>query len=148
MAEIIAVCRSDQKGTRKKDVGEGFLRENYGILQDAHADENTHRQVSLIAMESINKMRELGLEVGPGDFAENVTTKGLNLVSLPLGTRISLGENAILEVTQIGKECHTPCAIYHQVGMCIMQQEGVFARVIRSGLIKVGDEVRASSLKR
>jgi len=143
MAKIIAVCRSEKKGTRKEAVAEGRLKENYGLSGDAHADLNTHRQVSLLAVESINKMRNLGLDVGPGDFAENLTTEGIELTSLPLGTRLKMGEAAILEVSQIGKECHSGCAIFRQVGKCVMPKEGVFARVIREGVVKPGDEVKA-----
>ena len=116
MAKIVAVCKSGQKGTRKEVVTEGFLNEDYGLVGDAHADCSTHRQVILLAVESINKTRGLCLEVGSGDFAENLTTEGLDLVSLPVSTRISIGKDIILEVTQIGKECHTGCAIYRQVG--------------------------------
>jgi MOSC domain-containing protein YiiM len=138
---VIAVCKSRRKGTRKKDVKMAFLKENYGLIGDAHADCCTHRQVSLLAIESINKMRSLGFDVGPGDFAENITTEGIDVVSLPAGTRLSIGKEVILEVTQIGKECHTGCAIFHQIGKCIMPKEGVFARVIHGGLIKAGDHV-------
>ncbi len=142
MPKIIAVCKSKKKGTKKQDIKEGHLHQNYGLADDAHADCCTHRQVSLMAIESINKMRSLGLDVGPGDFAENLTTEGIDLVSLPVGTEISIGDEVILEVTQIGKECHTKCAIYRQVGQCIMPEEGVFTRVIRGGLVRAGDQIR------
>ncbi len=142
MAKVIAVCRSDKKGTRKQVVADGFLNENYGLVGDAHADCATHRQVSLLAVESIDKMRRLGLDVGPGDFAENITTQGLDLVSLPVGTHLAVGQAVVLELTQIGKECHTRCAIYRQVGQCIMPEEGVFTRVVRQGLVRTGDEVK------
>ena len=142
MSKIIAVCQSKKKGTRKQDVNEGYLHQNYGLADDAHADCCTHRQVSLMAIESIDKMRNLGLEVGPGDFAENLTTEGIDLVSLPVGTEVSIGNDVILEVTQIGKECHTRCAIYRQVGKCIMPEEGVFTRVIQGGTIKAGDLIK------
>ena len=142
MAKIIAVCRSRNKGTKKGAIAEGILREDYGLISDAHADGYTHRQVSLLAMESINKVRSLGFDVGPGDFAENLTTEGIGLASLPVGTYLSVGKEAILEVTQIGKECHTGCAIYRQIGRCIMPKEGVFARVIRGGPVRAGDRVR------
>jgi len=99
MAKIIAVCKSREKGTRKEPVADGILREDYGFIGDAHADCCTHRQLSLLAIESISKMRSLGFDVGPGDFAENLTTKGIGLISLPVGTRISMGEQVILEVT-------------------------------------------------
>lgn len=142
MAEIIAVCKSEEKGTKKEIVAEGILREEYGLLGDAHADCCTHRQVSLLAIESINKMRSLGFSVGSGDFAENLTTEGIDLVSLPVGIHISIGEEIILEVTQIGKECHAGCVIYRQIGKCIMPKEGVFARVIRGGFVRAGDPIR------
>jgi len=141
MAGIIAVCKSDKKGTKKEDVKEGLLKENFGLVGDAHADCCTHRQVSLLAVESIDKMRALGLELSPGDFAENLTTEGIDLVSLPVGTRMSVGKQVVLEVTQIGKECHAGCAIYQQVGKCIMPEEGVFVKVIRGGPVKVGDKI-------
>jgi len=142
MAEIIAVCKSAEKGTKKEIVAEGILREEYGLLGDAHADCCTHRQVSLLAIESINKMRSLGFSVDLGDFAENLTTEGIDLVSLPVGIHISIGEEIILEVTQIGKECHAGCAIFRQIGKCIMPKEGVFARVIRGGFVRAGDPIR------
>lgn len=142
MARIIAVCRSEKKGTRKESVAEGVLKENHGLVGDAHADCCTHRQVSLLAIESINKMRSLGFDIGPGDFAENLTSEGIDLVSLPIGTRLSIGKEAILGVTQIGKECHTGCAILRQTGKCIMPKEGVFAKIIRGGLVKDGDQIR------
>ncbi len=142
MAKIIAVCRSEKKSTKKEAVNEGVLREDYGLVGDAHADCYTHRQVSLLARESIDKMRALGLEVGPGDFAENLTTVGIDLISLPLGTRISIGKEVMLEITQIGKECHTPCAIYRQAGDCVMPKEGIFARVIRGGVIRTEDPIK------
>ena len=142
MAKIIAVCRSRRKGTKKRAIAEGALREDYGLVGDAHANCCTHRQLSLLAVESINKMQSLGLDVGSGDFAENLTTEGIELVSLPVGTHISIGEGAVLEVTQIGKECHTGCAIYRQVGECIMPNEGVFAKVILGGSVRAGDQIR------
>ncbi len=142
MAEIIAVCRSDKKGISKKVIDEGFFKEDYGLIDDAHADSDTHRQVSLLATESIDRMRDMGLDLGPGAFAENLTTEGMDLVSLPVGTRVAVGEDIILEITQIGKECHTRCAIYHQVGHCVMPEEGVFARVIREGSARAGDEIK------
>ena len=140
--KVVAVCRSKQKGTKKEVIGEGILRENYGMVADAHADSNTHRQVSLLAVESIAKMQSLGLDVGYGAFAENITSEGIDLVSLPVGTRLLIGGDIILEVTQIGKECHTRCAIFRQVGQCIMPEEGVFALVIRGGTVKAGDNIK------
>ena len=143
MAKIIAVCKSKEKGTKKEIVAEGVLKADYGLIGDAHADGGTQRQVSLLAVESINKMRGLGFNVGPGDFAENLTCEGMDLVSLPVGTRLSIGKESILELTQIGKECHAGCAIFRQTGKCIMPKEGIFTRVVRGGLVKSGDEVKA-----
>lgn len=140
MAQVVATCISENKGERKTPVPAVTLRENHGIEGDAHAGE-WHRQVSLLAAESIEKMRKLGLDVDSGDFAENITTSGIELVSLPIGTRLTVGET-LLEVTQIGKECHTRCAIYHQAGDCVMPREGIFARVITGGAVRPGDEVR------
>ena len=148
MAKIIAVCRSEKKGTKKKIIAEGELREDYGLAGDAHADGNTHRQVSLLAIESINKILSLGFDVGPGDFAENLTTEGIDLMSLPVGTHISIGDEIILELTQIGKECHSGCAIYRQIGKCIMPQEGVFTKVIHGGLVRAGDTIKVAKGKR
>ena len=137
--QIIAVCLSTSKGERKTPVAAVELREEHGIVGDAHAG-SWHRQVSLLAKESIDKMRALGLDVTAGDFAENLTTEGVDLLALPIGTRLSVGE-AELEVTQIGKECHTRCAIYHQAGDCVMPKEGIFARVLRGGTVRPGDAV-------
>ncbi len=113
-------------------------------MGDAHAASDTHRQVSLLALASIEKMHHLGLELSAGDFAENLTVEGLDLVSLPIGTRLAVEQGVILEVTQIGKECHTACAIRRQVGQCIMPTEGIFARVIKGGLVKTGDEIKVA----
>jgi len=142
MARILAVCRSDTKGVSKNPIDEGFFKEDYGLVGDAHAASDTHRQVSLLALASIEKMRRLGLELSAGDFAENLTVEGLDLVSLPIGTRLVVGKGVILEVTQIGKECHTGCAIFQQIGKCIMPKEGIFARVIKGGTVKAGDELK------
>lgn len=142
MAKVIAVCRSDKKGVSKEPVAEGVLKEGFGMVGDAHADCCTHRQVSLLAMESIAKMKRLGLDLKPGDFAENLTTEKIDLLKLPVGTHLILGENVELEISQIGKECHTGCAIFKQVGKCIMPKEGVFARVICGGAVKAGDIIK------
>jgi len=139
MAQVLAVCISEKKGERKKPVEAVELRENHGIVGDGHAGD-WHRQVSLLAQESIDKMRALGLDVNAGDFAENITTSGIDLVSLPIGARLQVGET-LLEVTQIGKECHTRCAIFYQAGDCVMPKEGIFARVITGGTIKPGDGI-------
>lgn len=143
MAKILAVCRSRQKGTPKEDIIEGFIQENYGLTDDAHADSTSHRQVSLIAIESIQKMRDLGFDVGPGDFAENLTTEGIDLVSIPVGSQVTVGDEVVLEISQIGKECHTRCAIFNKMGQCIMPEEGVFAKVISGGTVRTGDEIKA-----
>ena len=141
MARIITVNSSKKKGTRKAAVTNGVLKQDYGLIGDAHANCDTHRQVSLLAMESISKMQNLGLNVGPGDFAENLTTEAIEMVSLPVGTQLSVGREIILEISQIGKECHTRCAIFRQVGQCIMPEEGIFARVIRGGVVQPDDEI-------
>ena len=136
---VVAVCISRNKGERKTPVDLVEVRENHGIVADAHAGE-WHRQVSLLATESIEKMQRMGLSVDAGDFAENIATQGINLPSLPVGTRLAVGET-LLEVTQIGKECHTRCAIYHQAGDCVMPKEGIFARVLRGGTVKTDDAI-------
>lgn len=141
MGKIVAVCTSPEKGMRKKNVEQGVLVEEHGLAGDAHAG-NWHRQVSLLAMESIRKMRDQGLDVGPGDFAENLTTEGIDLPGLPVGTRLKIGPEALAEVTQIGKECHNRCAIYYQAGDCVMPREGIFVRVLRGGQVSAGDHIQ------
>jgi len=121
-------------------VGEAELKADWGIVGDAHAG-HWHRQVSLLAMESIEKMRQRGLNVGPGSFAENLTTQGLDLLSLPIGSRVRVGEEVVLEITQHGKVCHDRCAIYEMAGDCVMPREGVFAKVLRGGQVKAGDKI-------
>lgn len=138
--QVVAVCRSENKGERKANIGQGMLVANSGLEGDAHAGP-WHRQVSLLALESINKMRQLGLQVGPGDFAENITTEGIDLVSLPVGTRLKIGEQVIGEVTQIGKVCHGRCAIYYQAGDCIMPKEGIFIAILQGGPVAIGDHI-------
>lgn len=140
-ARVVSVNISDKKGVRKKPVAEVVLAAEYGIEGDAHASSAWHRQVSLLALESINKMKEMGLNVSPGDFAENITTEGIDLVSLPVGTRIRIGAEVVGEVSQIGKECHTRCAIYYQAGDCVMPKEGIFIRVLEGGKVKKGDRI-------
>ena len=141
MASVVAVCKSKKKGTKKEAVAEGILKEDFGLIGDAHAGCLPNRQVSLLAIESIDKMRSLGFNLDPGDFAENITTEGIELISLPIGTKISIGDKVLLEMTQIGKECHTACAIRRQVGKCIMPEEGVFFRVVQGGHVKPGDHI-------
>lgn len=139
---IIAISISEKKGERKHNVGSALLKEDFGIISDAHSGTG-NRQVSLLAMESIQKMRDKGLNVGPGDFAENITTKEIDLLSLNLGDRLRLGRNVLLEISQIGKVCHTRCSIYYQAGDCVMPREGIFARVIKGGSIKPQDTLEA-----
>jgi MOSC domain-containing protein YiiM len=145
VAKVIAVCSSETKGVRKNNIHKGELKTEFGLIGDAHADSGWHRQVSLLAQESIEKMRKMGFEVGPGDFAENITCEGIELLSLPIGTRLTVGDDVILEISQIGKECHSGCAIFKQTGKCIMPKEGVFARVIRGGPVNTGDEIVVKS---
>lgn len=141
---VVAVCMSETKGVSKRDVGRARLVEGHGLEGDAHAGP-WHRQVSLLAEESIEKMRTKGIDVGPGAFAENITTRGIDLYHLPVGTRLEVGPEVVLEITQIGKECHTGCAIFRQVGECVMPREGIFAKVVRGGEIKRGDEIRVKT---
>jgi MOSC domain-containing protein YiiM len=145
MAQVEAVCISEKKGERKTPVTLVELREQHGIVGDAHADD-WHRQVSLLAQESIDKMVAMGLDVKAGDFAENITTSGIDLVSLPIGTQLQIAES-VLEVTQIGKECHTRCAIFYQAGDCVMPKEGIFAKVLSGGIIRPGDLIRSVTIE-
>lgn len=138
--QIVAVSTSRHKGEKKNNLPACELVKDKGLQGDAHAGD-WHRQVSLLAMESISKIREKGVDVAPGDFAENLTTTGIRVWELPLGTQMAVGDEALLEVTQIGKECHDRCAIYHQVGDCVMPREGIFTRVLHGGTVKPGDEV-------
>lgn len=137
MARVKAVCISEKKGTRKIEVPSIKVLINHGIVGDAHAG-NWHRQISLLAEESISEMRKAGLELTPGAFAENIVTEGIELKSLPIGTKLEIG-NTILEVTQIGKECHTDCEIKKVTGKCVMPLEGIFAIVLKDGEIFPGD---------
>ncbi len=140
MGKIIAVCTSSQKGVAKTQVVSAVLQAGQGIIGDAHAG-SWHRQVSLLSQESINKMLAKGLKLLPGAFGENLITEGLELFTLPIGTRLKIGKEALVEVTQIGKECHSHCAIYHQVGDCIMPREGIFVRVLKDGEVTAGDVI-------
>ncbi|MBU2102638.1 MAG: MOSC domain-containing protein [Candidatus Omnitrophota bacterium] len=138
-ATVRAICVSGEKGVQKQSVGTGILKENFGIINDAHA--GSLRQVSLLAEESIERMKDKGLTVTFGDFAENIVTRGIDLKILALATKIKIGGGAILEVTQIGKTCVSRCAIYYKTGNCIMPKEGIFAKVTKGGIIKVGDRL-------
>jgi MOSC domain-containing protein YiiM len=130
---ILSINVSESKGVQKTPVDKAVLRPDYGIEGDAHAGP-WHRQVSLLANEDIETMRGKGVEIRCGDFAENITTEGIELAALPIGARLHLGE-VVLEVTQIGKECHQGCAIYQAVGDCVMPRQGIFTKVIRGGTI-------------
>ena len=137
---VLAVNTSEEKGTKKTNIQSCALLKGFGLKGDAHGGP-WHRQVSLLANESIAKMKAKGLDVGYGDFAENITTEGVDLVHLPIGTEIRIGNSILLRVTQIGKVCHTRCAIYYQAGDCVMPTEGIFAEVVNEGEVKVGDEI-------
>lgn len=139
MASVIAVCISEAKGTPKLEVPEICLKEGHGIDGDAHAG-NWHRQISLLGTESVEKMKSILPDLPAGAFAENILTEGLVLYELPIGTRLQVG-GALLEVTQIGKECHAGCAIRRQTGDCVMPREGVFAIVLQGGVIRSGDKI-------
>ena len=140
MMKIVTVAVSKKKGTRKTIVDEALLIQEHGLEGDAHAGP-WHRQVSFLASESIEKVRNQGLDVTFGDFAENIASSGVDWLSIPVGTRFRLGDTALLEVTQIGKECHNKCAIYYLAGDCIMPKEGIFARVLKGGKIRPGDTI-------
>jgi MOSC domain-containing protein YiiM len=137
---IRAISVSRQKGTQKVNVPDAELKADFGLVGDAHAGP-WHRQVSLLAVESIEKMIAKGAKVSPGNFAENITTEGIDLLKLSLGSRLRLGEAVELEVTQFGKKCHSECEIFQQVGDCIMPREGIFAKVKKAGRIRVGDVI-------
>ncbi len=143
---VRSVCISKRKGTRKKPVeGSVTVRPDWGIIEDAHAGD-WHRQVSLLAWESIEKAQGMGLDVAEGDFAENVTTEGLNLLALPMGTQVAIGDEVLLELTQVGKVCHTRCAIYHLAGDCIFPREGIFFAVLKGGKIQAGDHIQVTKM--
>ena len=141
--KVLAVNVSRDKGTKKRNVERCKLLVGFGLRGDAHAGQ-WHRQVSLLANESIDTMRQRGLQAAYGDFAENITTEGIDLMSLPIGTTLRAGQEAILRVTQKGKECHDRCAIYHEMGDCVMPREGVFAEVLHPGEISVGDSIEVA----
>jgi len=146
MARIIAVCTSKERDTGKTPSSLGVFEEDYGLIGDARADPNTRCQVSLLPKESIERMRQLGLDVGPGDFAENLTTEGIDLISLPIGTRAFIGEEVILEVTQIGEEHPVLWTIGGRVVDGLLPKEGIFARVVCGGVVRAGDEIRVEGL--
>ena len=142
MAKIIAVNISEKKGTPKKSIQEGIMIENFGLEGDAHAGK-WHRQISLLGIESIEKAKGMRTDgLCHGVFAENLTTEGIELYTLPIGTKLKIGSEAILEVTQIGKECHEGCAVSKLVGQCVMPKEGIFAKVIQGGAVRPEDEIK------
>jgi MOSC domain-containing protein YiiM len=141
IGKIISINISDKKGVRKKPVKEAILKTDFGMEGDAHASSKWHRQVSLLALESIKKMQDKGLKVNPGDFAENITTEGIDLPKLPVGTKMTIGSDIEVEVSQIGKVCHTRCEIYNQAGDCVMPKEGIFVKVLKGGKVTEGDEI-------
>ncbi len=144
MAKVVGVCTSDKKGQKKHDIQQGELKENYGLVGDAHACAGWHRQLSMLGTSSIDKMIKLGADVGSGSFAENLTIQDdeFKLYNLPIGTKMTIGKDILVEVTQIGKECHDRCAIFKQVGTCVMPVEGIFVRILKGGMVKAGDEVK------
>ena len=137
MGKVIAVCTSDRKGIQKNDVQSAYFEKNWGLQNDAHAGK-WHRQVSLLSADKIEAFKARGADVTPGAFGENLVVEGFDFRALPVGTLLRCGD-VLLEMTQIGKECHTHCAIYHKMGECIMPREGVFTRVLHGGTISVGD---------
>jgi MOSC domain-containing protein YiiM len=140
MAKVLAINISEKKGIPKTPIETGDFIVDFGLKGDAHGG-NWHRQVSFLGQESIDKVTALGIKgLCTGKFAENITTEGIVLYELPVGTRLDIG-GVVMEVTQIGKECHQKCAIYHQVGDCVMPKEGIFAKVLKGGEIKAGDEI-------
>ena len=146
-ARIVSINTSAHKGTRKTPVADGHdtVIEQFGLASDAHAG-HWHRQVSFLAVESINTARARGLDVCEGDFGENFTTQGINLLSLPLGTQLKLGSEVLIEISQIGKVCHTRCAIYYLAGDCIFPHEGIFGVVLQGGEVRIGDDIQVVKL--
>ena len=140
MAKVLAVCISLKKGEQKKEIDYGECVVDFGIKGDAHGG-NWHRQISLLAKESVDEMRARGVTLENGDFAENIVTEGIDLKKLPIGSRLLIGNDVVLEVTQIGKECHSGCVIMQKAGKCVMPTDGIFAKVINPGNIKAEDEI-------
>ena len=147
MGKVLAVCVSKKKGTSKGRVGEAILKENYGLVGDAHAGGGL-RQVSLLANESLKEMKKKGIKIGCGGFGENLTTTEIEVTNLLVGARLRIGESALLEITQIGKTCQKPCEIYKNLGDCILPSQGVFARVLSGGKVKKGDKITPGSQKK
>ena len=139
---VTNLCVSPEKGTEKAPQASARFIENFGIEQDAHASAETHRQVSLLATESIQVIRDKGVDVAPGAFGENLCVSGIDLAAVKIGDVLEIGDRVRLEITQIGKECHTRCSIYFRAGLCIMPTDGLFAKVITGGEVKEGDTIR------
>jgi MOSC domain-containing protein YiiM len=139
MGKILAICTSEKKGTAKQMINEAEFKVDHGIVGDAHAG-NWHRQISLLSFEKIEDFRSRGGEVDFGAFGENVVVEGIDLSKLPVGTKLAIGD-ILLEVTQIGKVCHDRCHIFYTVGDCIMPREGIFTKVLKGGMVKVGDTI-------
>ena len=138
--KVLAVNISQSKGEKKNNIRCGLFIENFGLENDAHGG-FMHRQISLLSTTSIQKMRDKGVDVGSGDFAENLTIEGIDLPALPVGTTLKIGDGLLVRVTQIGKECHSRCNIFEQVGYCVMPREGIFVEVLSDGEVAVGDEI-------
>ena len=146
IGKILAVCKSEKKGTVKQNIGSGIFVKEHGLKNDAHVGK-WHRQVSLLGIESINKMKRKGFTINFGDFAENLTTENIVLYQLVPGNKLLIGQQVILEVTQIGKECHHNCEIKNKIGHCVMPKEGIFARVLKGGKVMTGDAIQIISSK-
>ena len=144
--KIVGVCISDRKGIHKKNVHLAYLEVGKGLKDDAHSEPGP-RQVSLLANESIDRMRRKGYELAEGSFAENLTTEGIDLKNMAIGTEIKVGETVLLRVTQIGKKCHTNCAVSREIGECIMPVEGIFAEVLQAGGVRTGDKIEVMENK-
>jgi len=140
MGKILSVCVSKEKGVPKKNIGKGIVKENYGLVGDAHSGPGI-RQISLLAKESLEEIRKKGIKIGCGGFGENFTTSGMELTSLTIGTNLKIGNTVVVEVTQIGKNCKKPCNIYKKQGMCILPSQGIFARVLKGGNVRQGDAI-------
>jgi len=140
IGKVVSLAVSTKKGIPKTCVEQVVVVENHGVEGDAHAGP-WHRQVSLLAQEGIQTMVDKGLTVGFGDFAENIATEGIDWLKVPVGTRVALGGDVVIEITQIGKTCHKPCAIFHRAGDCIMPREGIFGKVVKGGVLRVGDSI-------
>jgi MOSC domain-containing protein YiiM len=140
MGKIVAICISEKKGVQKKDIKRCKLIENHGLEGDAHAG-SWHRQISLLSKEARLVMENKGAKLNDGDFGENLLTEGIDFANIKIGNKLRLGKDALVRITQIGKECHDKCSIYYQVGDCIMPREGIFAEVLKGGEIKIDDDI-------